>query len=86
MCKIFQPYDTILCLKEANNIFRHSERFCRPTFPQLVELLSRADFELFLWEEEDLRNSDPRVREIGAPLEITTGLYTELQETYIGKK
>ena len=38
-----------------------------------------------MWEEEDLRNSDPRVREIGAPLEITTGLYTELQETYLGK-
>ena len=86
MCKVFQPYDTILCLKKANNIFRHYERCSRPIFPQLVELLSRADFELFLWEEEDLRNSDPRVREIGAPLEIATGLYTELQEAYLGKK
>jgi hypothetical protein len=53
-----------------------------------VELLSRADFELFLWEEEDLRNcgSDPRVREIGAPLEIATGLYAQLHKTYLGKK
>ena len=67
-------------------IFRQPERSCRPTFPQLVELLSRADFELFLWEEEDLRNSDPRVKEIGAPLEIASGLYPELQRTYLGKQ
>ena len=68
-------------------IFRQPERSHRPTFPQLVELLSRADFELFLWEEEDLRgSSDPRVREIGAPLEIATGLYPDLQKTYLGKK
>ena len=53
-----------------NFTFRQPECSCRPTFPQLVELLSRADFELFLWEEEDLRNSDPRVKETGAPLEV----------------
>ena len=42
----------------------------RPTFPQLVELISQVDFELFAWEEEDLRNSDPlQVKTIGAPLE-----------------
>ena len=69
-----------------NFTFRQPERSCRPTFPQLVELLSRADFELFLWEEEDLRYSDPRVKEIGAPLEITTGLYPELQKMYLGKQ
>ena len=64
--------------------FRQPERSRRPTFPQLVELLSRADFELFVWEEEDLRNSDPRVKVIGAPLEITTELYPELQKMYSG--
>ena len=66
--------------------FRQPERSRRPTFPQLVELLSRADFELFLWEEEDLKNSDSRVREIGAPLEMATGLYPELQKIYLGKE
>ena len=40
----------------AHMHFRQPERSCRPTFPQLVEFLSRADFELFLWEEEDLKN------------------------------
>ena len=70
----------------AHMHFRQPEHSRHPTFPQLVELLSRADFELFLWEEEDLRNSDPRVREIGAPLEITTDLYPELQRTYLRKK
>ena len=66
--------------------FRQPEHSRRPTFPQLVELLSQADFELFVWEEEYLRNSDPRVKEIGAPLEIATGLYPELQKTYLGKE
>ena len=65
-------------------IFRQPERSRRPTFPQLVELLSRADFELFLWEEEDLRNSDPRVKVIGAPLEVAMELYPELQRMYSG--
>ena len=55
----------------------------RPTFPQLVELLSRADFELFAWEEEDLRNSDPlQVKTIGAPLETAKNLYPDLQRSY----
>ena len=61
---------------------RQPEYSRHPTFSQLVELLSRADFELFVWEEEDLRNSDPRVEVIGAPLEIATELYPELQRMY----
>ena len=35
-----------------------SQSYCCPTFPQLVGLLSRADFELFVWEEEDLKPRD----------------------------
>ena len=65
------------------NALRQPERNCRPTFPQLVEMLSRADFELFVWEEEDLRNSDPRVKTIGAPLEVAKKLYQELQRSYL---
>jgi hypothetical protein len=45
-------------------------------------MLSRADFELFVWEEEDLRNSDPQVKLIGAPLELAMNLYHELQRSY----
>ena len=54
----------------------------RPTFSQLVEMLSRADFELFAWEEEDLKGCDQRVTVIGAPLELAQNLYTDLQNTY----
>ena len=28
-------------------------------FPQLVEMLSQTDFELFAWEEDDIKDSDP---------------------------
>ena len=59
------------------------ESTLRPTFPQLVELLSRVDFELFAWEQEDLKSCDPLVKVIGAPLEIAKNLYPELQKAYI---
>ena len=64
---------------------RQPESSSRPTFPQLVELLSRADFELFAWEEDDLRNIDPLAKVIGAPLEISENLYRELQNSYVIK-
>ena len=65
-------------------VYRQPESAHRPTFPQLVELLSRADFELFGWEEEDLRNNDPmQVKTIGAPLETAKNLYPDLQRSYI---
>ena len=72
----------------CDNIFasgsqRLAESSHRPTFPQLVELLSRTDFELFVWEEEDLRSSDPQVKVIGAPLETAKNLYPELQRSYL---
>ena len=61
---------------------RQPESSHRPTFSQLVEMLSRAEFELFEWNEEDLRDSDPLVKVIGAPLEIAQNLYLEIQNTY----
>ena len=63
--------------------FRKPESNSCPTFPQLMELLSQADFELFGWEEEDLRNNDPvQVKTIGAPLETAKNLYPDLQTLY----
>ena len=65
---------------------RQPESYRRPTFPQLVELLSRADFELFAWEEEDLKDSDPlQIKTIGAPLETAKNLYFDLQTSYIAQ-
>ena len=61
---------------------RQPEKPCRPTFSQLVEMLSRADFELFVWEEEDLKGCDQRVKVIGAPLELAQNLYSDLQNVY----
>ena len=46
-------------------------------------MLSRADFELFVWEEEDLVDSDPQAKMIGAPLEVAKNLYPKLQKSYI---
>lgn len=64
---------------------RQPESGRRPNFHQLVELLSQADFELFAWEEEDLSGScyDPRAKVIGAPLNVSKNLFTELQRLYI---
>ena len=45
-------------------------------------MLSRADFELFAWEKEDLKGYDQRVKVIGAPLELAQNLYTGLQNMY----
>ena len=61
---------------------RQPEKKQRPTFLQLVELLSRANFELFVWEEEDLNDLDPQVKVIGAPLETARNLYLNLQRSY----
>ena len=62
--------------------YRQPESSRRPTFSQLIEMLSRADFELFTWEEEDLKGCDQRVKIIGAPLEIAQNLYSVLQNMY----
>ena len=64
------------------NFARQPESTLRPTFPQLIELLSRMDFELFAWEEEDLSDIDPQAKIIGAPLEVAKNLYAKLQRTY----
>ena len=64
------------------NSFRKPESARRPKFSQLVEMLSRADFELFAWEEDDTKTSDPQVKVIGAPLDVARNLYQELQRSY----
>ena len=64
------------------NYYRQPQTTHRPTFPQLVELLSRADFELFSWEEEDMVDCDPLAKVIGAPLETSKNLYKALQMSY----
>ena len=62
---------------------RQPESNLRPTFLQLVELLSRTDFELFAWNDEDLIDCDPQVKVIGAPLDVAKNLYPELQRSYL---
>ena len=54
--------------------YRQPESSHCPTFSQLVKMLSRADFELFAWEE-DLKGCDQRVKVTGAPLELAQNLY-----------
>ena len=64
---------------------RHPKSSQRPSFSQLVEMLSQAEFELFVWEEADLKDFDPQVKVIGAPLEVSQKLYFDLQNMYIQK-
>ena len=45
-------------------------------------MLSRADFELFAWEEEDLKDIEPGAKVIGAPLESAKNLFLDLQKSY----
>ena len=45
-------------------------------------MLSRAEFELFAWDDEDTKDKDPKVKEIGAPLEVAENLYPELQKSH----
>ena len=45
-------------------------------------MLSRAEFELFVWEEDDLMDCDPQVNVIGAPLKAAQNLYLDMQNTY----
>ena len=35
-----------------------------------------------MWNDEDVHNIDPQVKVIGAPLEVATNLYPELQRSY----
>ena len=46
-------------------------------------MLSRADFELFVWKEEDLKDTHPQVKDIGAPLEVAENIYLDLQNMYM---
>ena len=61
---------------------RQPESSDRPNFRQILELLCRADFELFSWEEEDTKDCNPQVKKIGAPLEVAKNLYVDLQTIY----
>ena len=45
-------------------------------------MLSRADFELFVWKEEDLKEANPQVKDIGAPLEAAENIYLDIQNMY----
>ena len=63
-------------------LYRHSETSRRPSFAQLVEMLSQADFELLLWREEDTQIG-PQVSVVGAPLEASKNLYSDLQRVYM---
>ena len=74
-------FTVILCHFNSHS-YRQPQSSQRPTFSQLVEMLSRAEFELFMWEEEDLRDCDPQVKVIGAPLEVAQNLYLDMQNMY----
>ncbi|XP_064395470.1 uncharacterized protein LOC135342615 isoform X2 [Halichondria panicea] len=60
----------------------HSETSRRPSFHQLVEMLSQADFELLLWNKTD-SGVGPQVTVVGASLEAAKNLYTDLQNAYM---
>ena len=62
--------------------YRHPETGHRPSFAQLVEMHSRANFELLLWKESDIQTG-PQVKVVGASLEASKNLYIDLQNVYM---
>ena len=61
--------------------FRHPETEMRPSFKTLSHKLSRPDFILLQWSEEDkLVNSEADI--LGASLEASESLYGDLQMIY----
>ena len=60
--------------------FRRPESSRRPKFSELVEMLSRADFELhvFAWKEDDTKTSNPQVKAIEVSLDVVRNFYQEL--------
>ncbi len=62
-------------------LFRHPDHSSRPSFEQLGEDLSEPETELLVWTVEDTR-SHPHAMTIGAALEASKGLYSDLQQKY----
>ena len=61
---------------------RHPESSSRPTFSELLQVLSQgSETDLLRWSEEDMR-VHPQAAVLGAPLEAGKDLYIELQNAY----
>ena len=61
---------------------RHSDYSVRPMFSAIFNMLSHSPSHLLSWAERDL-SIHPQVACLGAPLEVTEELFTELQDYYM---
>ena len=60
---------------------RNPEHSLRPKFSRISEYLRESDETLLRWSREDLAVGK-EVNQLGAPLEVSTDLYVDLQRTY----
>ncbi|XP_064406652.1 probable LIM domain-containing serine/threonine-protein kinase DDB_G0286997 isoform X2 [Halichondria panicea] len=60
----------------------HSDYSVRPMFSAIFNMLSHSPSHLLSWAERDL-SIHPQVACLGAPLEVTEELFTELQDYYM---
>ena len=65
---------------------RHPDPRSRPQFVQITKLLSGNSGHLLGWSDKDKQIGDKDTTKLGAPLESTYTLYSDLQQTYQSKK
>ena len=66
--------------------YRHPDPRSRPQFGQITKLLSGSSGHLLGWSDEDKQIVGEDAAKLGAPLESTYHLYTDLQQSYHLKK
>lgn len=62
-------------------IFRHKDAIRRPVFSAIVKMLSHSDSQLLSWNAKDM-SIHTQVTCLGAPKEVASELYPELQDYY----
>lgn len=66
--------------------YRHPDPRSRPQFGQITKLLSGNSRYLLGWSDKDKQVGGRDATKLGAPLESTYNLYSDLQQTYQPKK
>lgn len=62
---------------------RHPEAPKRPQFAHLLQTLSRPEYELLNIPTEEVDKGLPQATILGAPLEVSKNIFTDLQNLYV---
>jgi len=66
--------------------YRHPDPRSRPQFGQITKLLCGNSGYLLGWSDKDKQTGGKNATKLGASLESTYNLYSDLQQTYQSKK